>query len=205
MAKAPKDQKKAVSEIEVEPDAWERFRRAIRVAVKAGPQHRKAKTKTKRKRIAAAVAALLVLVGAPLSAHCATWLRCTPDKESESTLDPRAIGRAAAAGDYSSKAPVFYRVPLDADLAKVFIDVISGSTLYSYDAVVQAISPLDKARVEPNIILLNPGVSGSYINRQTGAYMLILVNEGKDDTTVFSRVEGTCTAISPQPLAPNKF
>jgi hypothetical protein len=38
-------------EIELKPDAWERFERAIRVVAKSPPQHRKAK-KTKRKKLA---------------------------------------------------------------------------------------------------------------------------------------------------------
>ena len=35
--------KKARPEIELEPDAWERFRSAVHVMTKAGPQHREPK------------------------------------------------------------------------------------------------------------------------------------------------------------------
>jgi hypothetical protein len=40
---AKSDQKKR--EIELEPDAWERFERAVKVVAKSPPQHRKAKKK----------------------------------------------------------------------------------------------------------------------------------------------------------------
>jgi hypothetical protein len=43
MAKPPKENR----EIELHPDAWERFERAVDTAAKAPPQHRKAKKKTK--------------------------------------------------------------------------------------------------------------------------------------------------------------
>ena len=39
-------------EIEFEPDAWERFERAVKVVVKAPPQHREA-PKPKRKKASA--------------------------------------------------------------------------------------------------------------------------------------------------------
>jgi hypothetical protein len=42
MAKAPEKEK-----LEFHPDAWARFERAIDVAAKAPPQHRKAKKKKK--------------------------------------------------------------------------------------------------------------------------------------------------------------
>jgi hypothetical protein len=35
----------AESKIELEPDAWERFERAVKVVAKSPPQHRKAKAK----------------------------------------------------------------------------------------------------------------------------------------------------------------
>jgi hypothetical protein len=40
------------SEIELEPDAWARFERAVAVVAKSPPQHRtKAKSKSRKKRI----------------------------------------------------------------------------------------------------------------------------------------------------------
>jgi hypothetical protein len=36
--------------IEVAPDAWQRFERAVDVVAKSPPQHRKAKHKTKRRK-----------------------------------------------------------------------------------------------------------------------------------------------------------
>ena len=43
--------RKQEKEIELEPDAWQRFERAVSVVAKAPPQHRKSKTKkAKRKR-----------------------------------------------------------------------------------------------------------------------------------------------------------
>jgi hypothetical protein len=189
MAKAPKDQKKAVSEIEVEPGAWERFRRAIRVAVKAGPQHRKAKIKTKTKRMTTTVVALLVLVGAPLSAHCATWLRCVPATEFK--VD----------GSDSGAKRVW---PMDGN-AQAFTVVIIGAAVAGYDEPTRAIHPLYDATVEPNkIVLSQEGLLDSHIDRQTGDYRLI-VHELRDPTWVWSVVNGTCTAIRPQSIAPNKF
>jgi hypothetical protein len=38
--------------IEVEPDAWERFRVAVKAVAKAGPQHREASKPKRRKRSA---------------------------------------------------------------------------------------------------------------------------------------------------------
>jgi hypothetical protein len=38
-------------EIELRPDAWERFERAAGVVSKSPPQHRKAKKKTKKRRL----------------------------------------------------------------------------------------------------------------------------------------------------------
>jgi hypothetical protein len=37
-------------EIELEPDAWQRFERAVGVVAKSPPQHREAKPKPKKKR-----------------------------------------------------------------------------------------------------------------------------------------------------------
>jgi hypothetical protein len=37
------------NEVELEPDAWERFERAVKVVAKSPPQHR-VKSKAKRKR-----------------------------------------------------------------------------------------------------------------------------------------------------------
>jgi hypothetical protein len=39
-----------VKEIELEPDAWSRFERAVDVVAKSPPQHRPAKGKRKQKR-----------------------------------------------------------------------------------------------------------------------------------------------------------
>jgi hypothetical protein len=44
-----KDSKKVSSDIELHPDAWERFERATAVVAKAPPQHRVAKKKKKAK------------------------------------------------------------------------------------------------------------------------------------------------------------
>lgn len=41
--------KKAKADIELQPDAWARFERAMAVVVKSPPQHRKKKPKKKRK------------------------------------------------------------------------------------------------------------------------------------------------------------
>jgi hypothetical protein len=41
--------KQAKQEIELVPDAWERFRSAVHTMAKAGPQHRKTATKPKAK------------------------------------------------------------------------------------------------------------------------------------------------------------
>lgn len=41
MEKNPK-RKKAEDKIELEPDAWERFEKAVHAVAKAGPQHREA-------------------------------------------------------------------------------------------------------------------------------------------------------------------
>ena len=46
MAKA----KTATTKIEFEPDAWERFERAVKVVAKSPPQHRVKKAKTKKKK-----------------------------------------------------------------------------------------------------------------------------------------------------------
>jgi hypothetical protein len=46
MAKSPNKEK----EIELEPDAWQRFERAVDVVVKSPPQHRKAKKKKPSKK-----------------------------------------------------------------------------------------------------------------------------------------------------------
>jgi len=46
MAKHPK---KVQRDIELVPDAWERFERFVMKAAKSGPHHRKSKTKGKRK------------------------------------------------------------------------------------------------------------------------------------------------------------
>jgi hypothetical protein len=177
--------------LEVEPGAWERFRRAIHVAVKAGPQHRKAKTKTKTKRMTAVVAAL-ALVGAPLSAHCATWLRCVPATEFK-------------VGDSDASRTIR---PMDGN-ALVYTFVVIGEALAVYNVAAQAIYPVYGAVVEPSAIVVSREWSGSvvlgrYIDRQTGAYEFE-VHEPGDPTYVWSIVKGTCTAIRPQPIAPNKF
>jgi hypothetical protein len=48
----PKDKKLAVTkpiqEVELYPDAWERFRQAVHVMTKAGPQHREPKPTKER-------------------------------------------------------------------------------------------------------------------------------------------------------------
>jgi hypothetical protein len=44
MAKTPK-----TKDVELQPDAWSRFERAVDAAVKSGPKHRE-KPKTKRKK-----------------------------------------------------------------------------------------------------------------------------------------------------------
>jgi hypothetical protein len=47
---APKKQKpKPEPEIELRPDGWERFERAVGAAVKSGPLHRTAKPKPAKK------------------------------------------------------------------------------------------------------------------------------------------------------------
>jgi len=43
MAKSPEEKAK----IELEPDAWQRFERAVDAAIKSGPKHRVAKKKKK--------------------------------------------------------------------------------------------------------------------------------------------------------------
>jgi hypothetical protein len=43
MAKTP-----SAKEIELQPDAWERFERAVKVVAKSPPQHRAAKPKAKK-------------------------------------------------------------------------------------------------------------------------------------------------------------
>jgi len=50
MTKAPKKKAKPTEdEIELEPDAWERFEKAVHAVAKAGPQHREAPQKAKRR------------------------------------------------------------------------------------------------------------------------------------------------------------
>jgi hypothetical protein len=44
MAKSP------TREIELEPDAWQRFERAVKVVAKSPPQHRTAKAKAKKRK-----------------------------------------------------------------------------------------------------------------------------------------------------------
>ena len=39
------------TQIELQPDAWQRFERAVDVVAKSPPQHRKAKAKKKRKAV----------------------------------------------------------------------------------------------------------------------------------------------------------
>lgn len=47
MPKAPNPK-----EVEFEPDAWERFERAVKVVAKSPPQHRVAKKKKQKKSLA---------------------------------------------------------------------------------------------------------------------------------------------------------
>jgi hypothetical protein len=41
---------KKLKDVELEPDAWQRFERAVDVVAKSPPQHRSAKPKTRKKR-----------------------------------------------------------------------------------------------------------------------------------------------------------
>ena len=52
MAKQISRATKSQPDVELEPDAWERFERAVKVVVKAPPQHREA-PKPKRKKASA--------------------------------------------------------------------------------------------------------------------------------------------------------
>jgi hypothetical protein len=45
---AKSDQKK--QKVEFEPDAWERFERAVKVVAKSPPQHRTKKTKVRKRK-----------------------------------------------------------------------------------------------------------------------------------------------------------
>lgn len=48
MAKAPAE--KVAQKLELEPDAWERFERAVKVVAKSPPQHRVKKVKAKKRK-----------------------------------------------------------------------------------------------------------------------------------------------------------
>jgi hypothetical protein len=44
----PRKRSKSAPEVELRPDGWERFERAIGAAVKSGPKHRKTTNPSKR-------------------------------------------------------------------------------------------------------------------------------------------------------------
>ena len=50
MAKQISRATKSQPDVELEPDAWERFERAVKVVAKSPPQHRVKKTKAKKKK-----------------------------------------------------------------------------------------------------------------------------------------------------------
>jgi hypothetical protein len=46
----PKKSSTSKTEIEFEPDAWQRFERAVKVVIKSPPQHRKKKAKNSKRK-----------------------------------------------------------------------------------------------------------------------------------------------------------
>jgi hypothetical protein len=127
---------------------------------------------------AALIACAMGAAFSPLPAHAAQqWIKCTPARETR--ID--AFGGAATSAA-SGWAPAVYAI----DDAK--------GILYAYHAGTQTAHRIGgRYNLDKSQILIGDNANESIIDRQTGAYTVVLSSALK--------IEGTCVAIGPPPLA----
>ena len=184
MDKAPKAQKKVVSEIEVEPDAWARFRRAIRVAVKAGPQHRKAELKQRGKKAAIALFAILAM---PLPARAAeVWISCVPMESGGIGTDGKLEFRPITAQEQRELTEIF---------------MINGQSVYFYAPERRTINQANGTVAPGAIELRESGIYSIIIDRLSGKFS----SSHGADVRAGRSVNGECVVIAAQPIADTKF